>query len=109
MLTEHVVYSIRCDKCDTQFVKNEKIFYNDKATLLREAESNEWINSSNMHFCPHCYNTCKDTITSLIKEANFWIDVIVLKGLHTYEEACRLVPDGYRLPTVDDFKKLSQD
>ena len=40
---------------------------------------------------------------------NIWKDSIILTGLHTHQEALDKCPDGYRLPTKDEFVELKRD
>ena len=61
MITEHIFYGLRCDRCGEDYDGSECSCYIDKGDLLDAADGDNWVTIDGCHYCPGCYEENPDT------------------------------------------------
>ena len=55
MITEHIFYGLRCDRCGEDYDGSECSCYIDKGDLFDAAKEDDWVTIEGCNYCPGCY------------------------------------------------------
>lgn len=69
MITKHIMYGVKCDRCGAQFVDsyNDYTAWADEGDAWSSASEEDWIERNGKHYCPCCYEYNEDENENVVK------------------------------------------
>lgn len=54
MIVSEIFYGLRCDRCKANYEGYEFSFFSSEASLIEDADSQDWLEHNGKHYCTDC-------------------------------------------------------